>query len=93
MNKSIKMVALIFVAIVCGYIAGNNISRVGTSLTNNSNKEVSKVDISYGLKFLNEVNNFFTDIDINEDVDVLKVQIATKLSNFYYSNNLLYFII
>lgn len=79
MNKSIKMVVLILVAIVCGYIAGNNISRVGTSLTNSPNKGVSNVDISYGLKFLNEVNKFFADIDINEDVDVLKVQIATKL--------------
>lgn len=68
---------IIIVAVICGVMFGNNISQVGTSLVNSNG--ISKNDVSEGIKFLNEFIDFFKEINSDEDVDVLKIKIATKL--------------
>lgn len=90
MKKILIVSWVIAVALLCGLIFGTNISTLSTSLTTNRDYKVTSIDIENGVSYLGELKKIFADLDLSEDVDVLKIQIANELyelANSKYINS------
>ena len=79
MKKTLVASWALLLALFCGLVLGTNITTLTTSLTQNRDYKVTSKDAENSLAYLIELRDILTELNVNEDVEVLKIKIANEL--------------